>query len=153
MARKQTHDWNELREAAEKNPLEEQERKACKHVASKIRSLRAWTKYGVVAMTAYFTLHGLLMLMGVDHFALHLIGVVFLLYMAWKLSSLFNLCLLHKMCVLYICVMMAVLLHDTYEGKSIMMYVIRHLLVTAGAYLLIGLLYNTCKDRKDETNS
>lgn len=147
MARKQNHNWDDLKEAADKDSLEKKE---SKHILGKIRSLRAWTKYGVAAMTVYFTLHGLLMLCGVDHFALHLIGVAFLMCMAWKLSSLFDLCFLHRLCVVYLCTMMAVLLHDTYEGKSIMMYVIRHLLVTAGAYLLIGLIYTTCKDKEEK---
>lgn len=85
-----------------------------RHTMRLMRQVRAIVKYGVVALTVYFTVHGALMQTGIDHWALHMIGVGFILLLGWKLSHLFSLCLLHRLCVVYMCAVVSALLHDSY---------------------------------------
>lgn len=133
MARNQTHDWDSLVEAAKRAEKKDEHR----HILSKFRELRTLTKYGIVALAGYFTLHSALMMAGIDHFVLHLIGVAFMLVMGWKLSSLFELCFLHRMCIIYLTLTAALLLHDSYEGSGYIIQGLRHGLIACGANLMI----------------
>lgn len=122
-----------------------------RRILSHLHRMRVLTKYGIVCMAVFFGVHNALMLAGIDHFALHLTGVVFIFILGWQLSNLFRLCWLHKLCVMYMCAIIAVLLHESYMHCSACVTAIRYLLVSVGLFLGGAILTHQCpcKDAKN----
>lgn len=112
-------------------------------IQREFKQVRALLKYGVVALTVFFTIHGVLMQMGIDHWALHLIGIGFIMLLGWKMSHLFNLCLLHRLCVVYISAMTSVALHGMTHC------VVEAAMAVTGLLLIILLLWQRWKERKN----
>lgn len=113
------------------------------HIQREFKQVRALLKYGVVALTVFFTIHGVLMQLGIDHWALHLIGIGFIMLLGWKMSHLFNLCLLHRLCVAYICAMTSVALHGMTHCP------VKMATIAVGLVLIILLLWQQWKERKN----
>ena len=113
------------------------------HIQREFRQVRALLKYGVVALTVFYTIHGVLMQRGIDHWALHLIGIGFILVLGWKMSHLFNLCLLHRLCVVYISAMTSVALHGIGHCA------VKAAMIVAGLLLITLLLVQQWKERKN----
>lgn len=120
------------------DPQSEHER-----VRREFKQVRALLKYGVVALTVFFTIHGVLMQMGIDHWALHLIGIGFVMLLGWKMSHLFNLCLLHRLCVAYISAMTSLALHGRWHCP------VKVTTIVIGVLLIILLLWQEWKERKN----
>ena len=116
-------------------------------IQREFRQVRALLKYGVVALTVYYTVHGGLMQTGIDHWALHLIGVGFILLLGWKLSHLFNLCLLHRLCVVHMCGVASALVHDSYAPDW--HNAIERVMIVTGVLLITLLLWKQWKERKN----
>ena len=112
-------------------------------IQREFKQVRALLKYGVVALTVFYTVHGVLMQRGIDHWALHLIGIGFILLLGWKMSHLFNLCLLHRLCVVYISAMTSVALH----GMTHCM--VKVAMVVTGLLLITLLLVQKWTERKN----
>lgn len=112
-------------------------------IQREFKQVRALLKYGVVALTVFFTIHGVLMQMGIDHWALHLIGIGFIMLLGWKMSHLFNLCLLHRLCVAYISAMTSLALHGRWRCP------VKVATIAIGALLMILLLWQEWKERKN----
>lgn len=113
------------------------------HIQREFKQVRALLKYGVVALTVFFTIHGVLMQRGIDHWALHLIGIGFIMLLGWKMSHLFNLCLLHRLCVVYMCTMASLALHGMAHSP------VKAATIAAGLVLIILLLWQQWKERKN----
>lgn len=111
-------------------------------IQREFKQVRALLKYGVVALTVFFTIHGVLMQMGIDHWALHLIGIGFIMLLGWKMSHLFNLCLLHRLCVAYISAMTSLALHGRWHCP------VKVATIVIGLLLIILLLWQEWKERK-----
>lgn len=111
-------------------------------IQREFKQVRALLKYGVVALTVFFTIHGVLMQMGIDHWALHLIGIGFIMLLGWKMSHLFNLCLLHRLCVAYISSMTSLALHGGWHCP------VKAVTIVIGLLLIILLLWQEWKERK-----
>lgn len=112
-------------------------------IQREFKQVRALLKYGVVALTVFYTIHGVLMQRGIDHWALHLIGMGFILLLGWKVSHLFNLCLLHRLCVVYISAMTSVALHGMTHC------VVKVAMVVTGLLLITLLLVQKWTERKN----
>lgn len=112
-------------------------------IQREFKQVRALLKYGVVALTVFFTIHGVLMQMGIDHWALHLIGIGFIMLLGWKMSHLFNLCLLHRLCVAYISAMTSLALHGRWHCP------VKVATIAIGVLLIILLLWQEWKERKN----
>lgn len=112
-------------------------------IQREFKQVRALLKYGVVALTVFFTIHGVLMQMGIDHWALHLIGIGFVMLLGWKMSHLFNLCLLHRLCVAYISAMTSLALHGGWHCP------VKVATIVIGLLLIILLLWQEWKERKN----
>lgn len=123
-----------------------------KLILSSLHRLRSLTKYGIVCMAVFFGVHNALMLAGIDHYLLHLTGVIFLFGLGWQLSNLFRLCWLHKMCVLYICAIIAMLLHESYMRCSLLVEIFRYALVSIGLFLAGAILTIQCPACRDAKN-
>lgn len=121
-------------------------------ILSSLHRVRSLTKYGIVCMAVYFGVHNALMLAGIDHFLLHMTGVLFLFAIGWQLSSLFRLCWLHKSCVMYICAIIAMLLHESYLQCSFWAIIIRYALVSVGIFLAGAICMSQCPACKEEKN-
>ena len=65
--------------------------------------LRKLVKYGITALTVLCTIHSILLSIGYDFFSVHLLLCSFLYVLGLCLSRLFNLCWVHKTCVVYTC--------------------------------------------------
>jgi hypothetical protein len=116
-------------------------------IQREFKQVRALLKYGVVALTVYYTVHGGLMQTGIDHWALHLIGVGFILLLGWKLSHLFNLCLLHRLCVVHMCGVASALVHSCHapDWHS----AIERVMIVTGVLLITLLLWQQWMERKN----
>lgn len=112
-------------------------------IQREFKQVRALLKYGVVALTVYYTVHGVLMQVGIDHWALHLTGIGFIMLLGWKMSHLFNLCLLHRLCVVYMCAMASVALHGMTHC------VVKVAMVVTGLLLITLLLVQKWTERKN----
>lgn len=123
-----------------------------KLILSSLHRLRSLTKYGIVCMAVFFGVHNALMLAGIDHYLLHLTGVIFLFGLGWQLSTLFRLCWLHKMCVMYICAIIAMLLHESYMQCSVLVEICRYALVSVGMFLAGAICMSQCPSCKDAKN-
>lgn len=64
--------------------------------------LRRITKYGVFGLTAACIIYCGLMYLGYDIFGIHLLVFGFALALRLTLSKVFNLCWVHKICVIYV---------------------------------------------------
>lgn len=124
-----------------------------KLILSSLHRLRSLTKYGIVCMAVFFGVHNALMLAGIDHYLLHLTGVIFLFGLGWQLSNLFRLCWLHKMCVMYICAIIAMLLHESYMQCSVLVEICRYGLVSVGMFLAGAICMSQCPSCKEKRNS
>lgn len=112
-------------------------------IQREFKQVRALLKYGVVALTVYYTVHGVLMQMGIDHWALHLTSIGFIMLLGWKMSHLFNLCLLHRLCVVYMCAMASLALHGRWHCP------VKMVTIVIGLLLIILLLWQQWKERKN----
>ena len=112
-------------------------------IQREFKQVRALLKYGVVTLTVFYTIHGVLMQRGIDHWVLHLIGMGFILLLGWKMSHLFNLCLLHRLCVVYISAMTSVALHGMTHC------VVKAAMVVTGLLLITLLLWQRWTERKN----
>lgn len=112
-------------------------------IQREFKQVRALLKYGVVALTVFYTVHGVLMQMGIDHWALHIIGIGFIMLLGWKMSLLFNLCLLHRLCVVYMCAMASLALHGRWHCP------VKMVTIVIGLLLIILLLWQQWKERKN----
>ena len=112
-------------------------------IQREFKQVRALLKYGVVALTVFYTVHGVLMQMGIDHWALHLTGIGFIMLLGWKMSHLFNLCLLHRLCVVYMCAMASLALHGRWHCP------VKMVTIVIGLLLIILLLWQQWKERKN----
>ena len=112
-------------------------------IQREFKQVRALLKYGVVALTVFHTIHGVLMQMGIDHWALHIIGIGFIMLLGWKMSHLFNLCLLHRLCVVYMCAMASLALHGRWHCP------VKMVTIVIGLLLIILLLWQQWKERKN----
>lgn len=112
-------------------------------IQREFKQVRALLKYGVVALTVFYTVHGVLMQMGIDHWALHIIGIGFIMLLGWKMSHLFNLCLLHRLCVVYMCAMASLALHGRWHCP------VKMVTIVIGLLLIILLLWQQWKERKN----
>lgn len=112
-------------------------------IQREFKQVRALLKYGVVALTVFYTVHGVLMQMGIDHWALHLTGIGFIMLLGWKMSHLFNLCLLHRLCVVYMCAMASLALHGRWHCPMKMVTIV------IGLLLIIFLLGQRWKEKKN----
>ena len=112
-------------------------------IQREFKQVRALLKYGVVALTVFYTVHGVLMQMGIDHWALHIIGIGFIMLLGWKMSHLFNLCLLHRLCVVYMCAMASLALHGRWHCP------VKMVTIVIGLLLIILLLIQQWKERKN----
>ena len=112
-------------------------------IQREFKQVRALLKYGVVALTVFYTIHGVLMQRGIDHWALHLIGIGFISVLGWKMSHLFNLCLLHRLCVVYISAMTSVALH------GIGHFPVKVAMIVTGLLLITLLLVQRWTERKN----
>jgi hypothetical protein len=104
--------------------------------------LRRLVKYGIVALTVLCTLHCGLLFAGYDFLSVHVLLCAFIFTVCICLSQLFNLCWVHKACVVYICaVMMCVIFnrHDVFGNLEINLNAMRVLMCYAGLGI-IGLL-------------
>ena len=112
-------------------------------IQREFKQVRALLKYGVVALTVFYTVHGVLMQMGIDHWVLHLTGIGFIMLLGWKMSHLFNLCLLHRLCVVYMCAMASLALHGRWHCP------VKMVTIVIGLLLIILLLRQQWKERKN----
>ena len=112
-------------------------------IQREFKQVRALLKYGVVALTVFYTVHGVLMQMGIDHWALHIIGIGFIMLLGWKMSHLFNLCLLHRLCVVYMCAMASLALHGRWHCP------VKMVTIVIGLLLIILLLIQQWEERKN----
>lgn len=65
--------------------------------------LKRLVKYGITALTVLCTIHCGLLTLGHDVFGVHILLCSFLFVLGLCLSRLFNLCWVHKTCVVYTC--------------------------------------------------
>lgn len=65
--------------------------------------LKLLVKYGAFALVSLCTLRCGLLIFGYDLFCFHVLFCVFLFILGICLSYLFDFCIMHKICVLYIC--------------------------------------------------
>lgn len=104
--------------------------------------LRLLVKYGAFALVSLCTLHCGLLIFGYDLCCIHILLCIFLFILGICLSNLFDLCLMHKICVLYICTVISCIVLNRHQifhtlgfdlmGARVIMYALG-ILITGGS--------------------
>lgn len=104
--------------------------------------LKLLVKYGAFALVSLCTLHCGLLIFGYDLFCIHVLFCVFLFILGICLSNLFDFCIMHKICVLYICTVISCIVLNRHQifhtlgfdlmGARVIMYALG-ILITGGS--------------------
>lgn len=91
------------------------DKKSIMNIRKSYQLLRLLVKYGVFAMASLCTIHCGLLVSGHDLLCIHVLMCVFLFILGVCLSNLFNLCLMHKLCVLYVCMVVSCIVLNRHQ--------------------------------------
>lgn len=115
-----------------------------------LKLLRTITKHGIFLLSALCAIYCGLMFFGIDVFGIHLILFGFALVLRLTLSKVFNLCWIHKLCVVY--VFLVSLCMASSRCDSVMLYgfdvkILQGIMFAVGVILFLLLLWKA----KDKT--
>lgn len=119
-----------------------------KDIHHKLLRLKIMTKYGIFGLTIVAVAHCLLLYLGYDIFWVHLTYCLFAFLLGICLSSVFNLCWVHKLCVIYYCFVLTCIVmkrHGIFTELGWDLQLARLIMTIIGIILLILLIWKQIK--------
>lgn len=109
-------------------------------IHKKLIQLKIMSKYGIFGLTGVAVAHSILLYLGYDIFWVHVVFCVFAFMLGMTLSSVFNLCWVHKTAVIYYCsilVLIAMKRHGILEEWGWDLQLARLISTIIGSILLL----------------